>query len=185
MSYKVEHFRGHWFDEGLVFATQAEAKAYSQHLGIIPSRVVAAESEADPSGATRSMQVNYTFKDGRLERYKAPSKASVSWEEYMLAGGQGIPLTASVRAALDDVAIQSMLNGIDAYKMSTDGQLKIIKSSEMMLPPIPPVPGYETQWVAKPTNSWPACDGCGSRLKGVHAYKCFRRTRYDTHFVTR
>lgn len=132
MSYKVEHFRGHWFDEGLVFATQAEAKAYSQHLGIIPSRVVEATHESSmQTGVPANDVVNYTFKDGRLERYKAPSKASISWEEYMLAGGQGIPLTASVRATLDDVAIQSMLNGIGAYKMPTDGQIKIIKSSEI------------------------------------------------------
>lgn len=119
MSYKVEHFRGHWFDEGLVFATQAEAKAYSQHLGIIPSRVVAAESEADPSGATRSMQVNYTFKDGRLERYKAPSKASVSWEEYMLAGGHGMPWVVPE-------SVVAILAKSDFYFMGSDGKFKVL-----------------------------------------------------------
>lgn len=157
MSYKVEHFRGHWFDEGLVFATQGEAKAYSQHKGIIPSRVVEATHESSmQSGVPANDVVNYTFKDGRLEHYKEPSKVSISWEEYMLAGGHGMPWF-------------------------------VPEAVMVRLPEIPSIPGYETKWVARQTLHWPMCADCGSRLKGVHAYRCgYRKPMdYDTHNIPR
>jgi hypothetical protein len=93
VSFKVEHFQGHWFDEGLVFATKDEAIAYSRHKGLIPSRVVPATRESTmQAGILADVPVNYTFKDGKLAPYKVPTKASMSWEEYMLAGGHGMPL---------------------------------------------------------------------------------------------
>lgn len=120
MSYKVEHFRGHWFDEGLVFATQVEAKAYAQHKGIIPSRVVEATHDSSmQAGVLANDAVNHTFKDGRLEPYKAPSKAAMSWEEYMLAGGHGMPWVVPE-------SVVAILAKSDYYFMGSDGKFKVL-----------------------------------------------------------
>ncbi len=131
LSYKVELFNGNWYDEGYVFETRGEAKAYSAYRNHTPSRVVEATRESTmQAGVLANCAVNYQFKDGRLKPYKVQSKPSgMSWEEYLLAGGQGIPL-----AALSEATLELMLRGIAMYKMSPDRQIRVIRSSEIMLP---------------------------------------------------
>lgn len=88
MSYKAEFFNGHWYDEGLVFASRQEAQDYAVSRHMVPYRVTSATEQSDPSGATRTLDVNYQFKGGKLEPYKPPLlKKAISWEDYVLAGG--------------------------------------------------------------------------------------------------
>jgi hypothetical protein len=72
MSYKAEFFNWHWYDEGLVFPGRQEAQDYAVSRRMVPYRVSRATEQADPSGATRDLDVNYEFKGGKLEPYKPP-----------------------------------------------------------------------------------------------------------------
>lgn len=113
MSYKVELFNGHWYDEGYIFETKDEAKAYRSHRDHTPSRVVEATRESTmQAGVLANCAVNYQFKDGRLKPYKVQSKPSgISWEEYLLAGGQGMPLLWASQCAGKSVTLRYTTNG--------------------------------------------------------------------------
>lgn len=93
MSHKVEFFDGHWWDEGLYFATEHEAQGYAESTGKRPYRVSPGVGEVDANGFQERHDVNYSWVGGRLVPYRPPTKATMSWEEYMLAGGaNGMPL---------------------------------------------------------------------------------------------
>jgi len=145
VSYKVEHFKGNWYDEGYVFATRDEAKAYSYHLGIIPSRVVEATRESTmQAGVLANVAVNYTFKDGQLKPYKVLSKGSMSWEEYMLAGGHGMPV--SLPSVLDQACIDWMLKQISEYTVPREYALAGRRYSEALAKPMRATPKRDDYW---------------------------------------
>lgn len=88
MSYQAEFFTGHWYDEGLRFATQDEARGYALSRRLIPYRVTPTEDK-----------VNYSWNE-RLVPYQEPVKEPMSWEDFIIASGCGMPCKGPSEAAI-------------------------------------------------------------------------------------